>query len=90
MKSSKNYLSKWKAESINFTRHREILTLNSLEDDLGSLDELLEESKNLFSSAQQAVDNAAATFICLTPENLRTSAGYCSKAIIRSIRELKA
>ena len=59
VKSSQNNLSKWKAESINFTRHQEILTLNSLEDDLGSLDELLEESKNLFSSAQQAVDNAA-------------------------------
>ena len=65
VKSSKNYLSKWKAESINFTRHQEILTLNSLEDDLGSLDELLEESKNHFSSAQQAVDNAAATLSAL-------------------------
>ncbi len=65
VKSSQNHLSKWKAESINFTRHQEILTLNSLEDDLGSLDELLEESKNLFSSAQQAVDNAAATLAAL-------------------------
>jgi chromosome segregation ATPase len=65
VKSSQNYLSKWKAESINFTRHQEILTLNSLEDDLGSLDELLEESKNLFSSAQQAVDNASAALAVL-------------------------
>jgi chromosome segregation ATPase len=65
VKSSQNYLSKWKAESINFTRHQEILTLNSLEDDLGSLDELLEESKNLFSSAQQAMDNAAAALASL-------------------------
>lgn len=65
VKSSQNHLSKWKAESINFTRHQEILTLNSLEDGLGSLDELLEESKNLFSSAQQAVDNAAATLSAL-------------------------
>jgi predicted nucleic acid-binding Zn-ribbon protein len=65
VKSSQNHLSKWKAESINFTRHQEILTLNSLEDDLGSLDELLEESKNLFSSAQQAVDNAATALAAL-------------------------
>ena len=65
VKSSQNNLSKWKAESINFTRHQEILTLNSLEDDLGSLDELLEESKNLFSSAQQATDNAAAALAAL-------------------------
>ena len=48
-----------------FNATSEILTLNSLEDDLGSLDELLEESKNLFSSAQQAVDNAAATLSAL-------------------------
>ena len=65
VKSSQNHLSKWKAESINFTRHQEILTLNSLEDDLGSLDELLKESKNLFSSAQQAVDNASAALAAL-------------------------
>ena len=65
VKSSQNYLSKWKAESINFTRHQEILKLNSLEDDLSSLDELLEESKNLYSFAQQSVDNAAATLAAL-------------------------
>ncbi|MBD37031.1 MAG: hypothetical protein CMI28_03015 [Opitutae bacterium] len=65
VKSCQNHLSKWKAESINFTRHQEILTLNSLEEDLGSLDELLEESKNLFSSAQQAANNAAAALSAL-------------------------
>jgi hypothetical protein len=65
VKSSQNHLSRWKAESINFTRHQEILTLSSLEDDLGSLDELLEESKNLFSSAHQAANNAAAALSAL-------------------------
>ncbi len=57
-KASERNLYRWKAESINFTRHQEILTLRFLEEDLRVLDDLLEESKNIFSSAQQAVDNA--------------------------------
>lgn len=56
--TSKRIVSRWKAELINFTRHQEILTLRSLEEDLRVLDDLFEESKNIFSSAQQAVDNA--------------------------------
>ena len=58
--TSERNVSRWKAESINFTRHQEIRALYGLEDELSSLDELLEESKNIFSRAQQAVDTAAA------------------------------
>ena len=56
--SEKN-LSKWNAEKINFTRHQQITVLHELEEELSSFDEALEESKNIFTAAQQAVDNAA-------------------------------
>ena len=58
--SSEKSVARWKAESINYTRHQEIRALYGLEDELSSLDEILEESKNLFAAAQQAVDTAAA------------------------------
>ena len=58
--SSEKSVARWKAESINYTRHQEIRALYGLEDELSSLDEILEESKNVFAAAQQAVDTAAA------------------------------
>ena len=57
---SERIVARWRAESINYTRHQEIRALYGLEDELSSLDEILEESKNVFSAAQQAVDAAAA------------------------------
>ena len=57
---SERSVSRWKAESINYSRHMELRTLYGLEDELASLDEILEESKNVFTAAQQAVDSAAA------------------------------
>jgi len=57
--TSERNVSRWKAESINFTRHQEIRALHGLEDELSSLDELLEESKSIFATAMQAVDTAA-------------------------------
>ena len=42
----------------------ELRTLYGFEEELASLDEILEESKNVFTAAQQAVDLAAAA---LTP-----------------------
>jgi chromosome segregation ATPase len=61
VKSAENSISKWKAEQINFTRHQEIIVLHSLEDELQSMDDLLEDSKNIFASARLAVDTATAT-----------------------------
>ena len=58
--SSQRQVSRWKAESINYSRHQEIRVLHGLEDELSTLGELLEESKNIFTNAQQAVDSAAA------------------------------
>jgi WD40 repeat protein len=57
--SSEKNLSKWNAEKINFTRHKQITFLHELEEELSSFDEALEESKNIFTAAQKAVDNAA-------------------------------
>ena len=57
---SERSVSRWKAESINYSRHMELRTLYGFEDELASLDEILEESKNVFTAAQQAVDSAAA------------------------------
>ena len=58
--SSQRQVSRWKAELINYSRHQEIRVLHGLEDELSTLGELLEESKNIFANAQQAVDSAAA------------------------------
>ena len=58
--SSQRQVSRWKAESINYSRHEEMRVLYGLEDELSTFDELLEESKNVFSNAQRAVDSAAA------------------------------
>ena len=60
VESSQRQVSRWKAESINYSRHQEIRVLHGLEDELSTLGELLEESKNIFANAQQAVDSAAA------------------------------
>jgi len=60
VQSSERSVSRWKAEKINFSRHQEIRALYELEEELSSLDEFLEESKNIFAAAQQAVDSAAA------------------------------
>lgn len=59
VQNSEKNVSRWKAESINFTRHQEIRVLHGLEEELSTLAELLEESKNVFSAAQQAVDSAS-------------------------------
>ena len=58
--SSQRQVSRWKAESINYSRHKEMRVLYGLEDELSTFYELLEESKNVFSNAQRAVDSAAA------------------------------
>ena len=58
--SSQRQVARWKAESINYSRHQEIRILYGLEDELSTLDDLLEESKNVFANAQRAVDSAAA------------------------------
>ena len=58
-------VSKWKAETINYSRHQEVIVLNGLEEELTALDDTLEESKTLFAEAQQKVDKAADTLSSL-------------------------
>ena len=81
---SEKSVSRWKAESINFTRHQEIRALYGLEDELASLDELLEESKNIFPAAQQAVDTAAAALNSL-PQKISDQQQVVSKKRLRLI-----
>jgi WD40 repeat protein len=64
-KSAENSISKWKAESINYSRHQETLVLHKLEDELSMLDDQLDESKNVFAVAQEAVDKATAVLSSL-------------------------
>lgn len=59
VQSSEKNVSKWKAETINYSRHQEVIVLNGLEEELTALDDVLEESKNLFTVAQQSLDKAA-------------------------------
>ena len=83
VQSSERSVSRWKAEKINFSRHQEIRALYELEEELSSLDEFLEESKNIFCCSTAGCRFSSSGIEFTSSENFRSAADSFPEKVSR-------